>query len=37
MVGKDVIATGNGLGMEPNPGGVGDRAWTLEGFGKTKV
>jgi hypothetical protein len=37
MVGKDIIAIGNGLRKEPNPRGVGDRAWTLKGSGKMKV
>jgi hypothetical protein len=37
MVGEDVIAAGNGLGKEPNPRGVGNRASTPEGSGKMKV
>lgn len=37
MIGKDVIAAGYGPGKEPNPRGVGNRAWMLEGSRKMKV
>jgi hypothetical protein len=37
MKGEDVIVVGNGLGKELNSRRVGNRAWTSEGSGKTKV